>query len=78
MSDQEKKLPELKVVFDPEAKSVGLEFKVEDFVNWEFVLAVLRMAVERAKQQRNMAIMENMRKAQESAALMERLRRNGN
>jgi hypothetical protein len=62
----------LTVLWDPQAQDVCLSFDVGDFRTWEFVSAVLGMALEKAKFNVNYgnaqrARVAEMQKAQEDA-----------
>ncbi len=59
-----KNLPGIVVGFDPEAQQVHLKFDAKDFRTWEFVEAILDMAVEKAKQLKIAARMQAMQQAQ--------------
>lgn len=60
----------IRIGFDPVAQDVSLKFKPEEFKNWDFLLAVLDMAREKAKlmkQQQMMAQMQEMQRASQLA-----------
>jgi len=44
------------VVFDPDKQCVGLQFEQKDFRTWEFVIAVLNMAVKKAERLQDEAL----------------------
>lgn len=56
------------VGFDPARQIVGLQFSTDDFKTWDYVLAILRMAVDQAEQKRKEAQMIAAMQAQQQAA----------
>ena len=57
----------IKVLWDAETQSVGLQFEQAEFRNWDFVVGVLNMAMDQAKAMRAMCQAANMQKASEIA-----------
>lgn len=47
----------INVIWDPEKQAIGLKFNTGDFKTWQFVMAVLQMAIENAKEKSDQAKM---------------------
>ena len=74
-NDQKKKLPTLEITWDASTYDICLNFKEEDFKNWEFVIAILEMAKIRADQTRKQTMLLGMQQAAETAALRKKIMR---
>jgi hypothetical protein len=75
--DQDKAppLPQMTVTWDATTQGVGLKFDPKDFKNWDFVEAVLKMAIGVAKQMQSQAHMQAHQQRALQAAEAERMRR---
>lgn len=65
-----KKLPAIVVMFDADSQQVGLQFRQEDFKNWEFVCAILEMAKSKAEDLKRIAMAQQLQ-AQQAARMQE-------
>ena len=72
-----KELPAIQVLWDAENQAVGLVFnggKDGDFKQWAFVIGVLQMAVEKAKEMQQGAAMQAMMAQQQAQSMAQKLR----
>ena len=70
------------IAFHPDKQAVALQFDPKDFKTWDYVLALLKMAVDHAEQKRREAQMiammqQQQQQAQQDAAIRQRLNGRG-
>lgn len=64
LSVVEPKQHELKIVFDPKAKTVGMTFDAKEFGTWDYILGILEMAKIHASFMRQQSLMMQQMQAE--------------
>lgn len=67
MDNGQPKTLDIIIRFDPESQVTLLEFDTSEYRTWDFVLGILTCALERAKQQRTIAMANEMHARQAQA-----------
>lgn len=70
-----KELPTLAIGWDSELQSVALNFNPDQFKTWDFVIAVLDMAKQKAQEAQRMAALARMQKMEQDRRIAEQIRR---
>jgi len=63
----------LRVLFDPETQLPGLAYNPEEFKRWEFIIAVLTMGLEHARDMKKLAEVNAMMAANAEANQQEQI-----
>jgi hypothetical protein len=78
VSQPENALPSITIVFDPGTQAIAnIKFDSAIWKTWNFIVAVLGMAVEEAKRAGNMALQAKAMQAVQEQAMLDSLKNGG-